>query len=77
MTEKKLNQILENQERIEKRIENIEMLLVNLATSFGEVEEYVDVSFKYDLIQEKYADNHLFQKFLRDLEEEMDEDLPF
>ncbi|MCH4984473.1 hypothetical protein AB4G91_08120 [Macrococcoides goetzii] len=53
------------------------MLLVNLATSFGEVEEYVDVSFKYDLIQEKYADNHLFQKFLRDLEEEMDEDLPF
>lgn len=149
MTEKKLNQILENQERIEKRLENIEMLLVNLATSIGEkeglfdvdfildelekhykklktevnidkiddymqrnnmkqiqnyvryaipvdegisilanitseeqfedlpVEEYVDVSFKYDLIQEKYADNHLFQKFLRDLEIEKDEDLPF
>lgn len=40
-------------------------------------EEYVDVSFNYDLNQEKYADNHLFQKFLRDLEIEKDEDLPF
>ncbi|MFC6292293.1 hypothetical protein BHU61_00260 [Macrococcus epidermidis] len=58
-----MNQILENQERIEKRLENIEMLLVNLAMSFGEVEEYVDVSLKYDLIQEKYANNHLFQNF--------------
>ncbi|WP_414055818.1 hypothetical protein [Macrococcus equi] len=54
MSEKKLDQILKNQERIEKRLENIEMLLVNLVASEDKLEGLFDIDNILETLERHY-----------------------